>query len=100
MISSLMMFYKDMICFSFIFNEWSLGGGAWTAGQSDFAQYVIIDLGEKYNISSITTQGRPYTNEYVQEYRIEYGNDGQDFANYRDRNGNIKVRRIHLKKRN
>ena len=67
------------------------GGSAWTAGQSDFGQYLIIDLGEIKNISSIGTQGRPYTAEYIQEFRIDYGNDGQDFATYRDRNGNIKV---------
>lgn len=68
------------------------GGSSWTAGQSDFGQYLIIDLGEKKNISSIASQGKPYTAEYVQEFRLDYGNDGQDFANYRDRNGNIKVR--------
>ena len=67
------------------------GSGSWTAGQSDFGQYLIVDLGEKRNITSIASQGKPYTSEYVQEFRLDYGNDGQDFASYRDRNGNIKV---------
>lgn len=64
---------------------------AWTASQSDFAQYLIIDLGKKYNITSISSQGRAYSSEYVMEYRVDYGYDGQDFAPYRDRNGNIKI---------
>lgn len=64
---------------------------AWTAGQSDFSQYLIIDLGKKYNVTSISTQGRAYSSEYVMEYRIDYGYDGQDFAPYRDKNGNIKI---------
>lgn len=50
-----------------------------------------MDLGEKRNITSIACQGKEYTSEYVQEFRLDYGNDGQDFASYRDRNGNIKV---------
>ncbi|KAI1289294.1 Neurexin-4 [Halotydeus destructor] len=68
------------------------GGSSWTAGQSDFGQYLIVDLGEKKNITSVAVQGKPYTAEYVQEYRLDYGNDGQDFASYRDRHGNIKAR--------
>ena len=69
------------------------GPSAWTAGQSDFGQYLVIDLGEKMNITSISTQGKPYTSEYVQEFRIEFGYDGQDFAPYRDKFGNFKVGR-------
>jgi len=64
---------------------------AWTAGQSDFSQYLIVDLGQKYNITSISSQGRAYASEYVMEFRVDYGYDGQDFAPYRDKNGNIKI---------
>lgn len=64
---------------------------AWTASQSDFAQYLTIDLGNKFNVTSIASQGRAHSNEYVMEYRIDFGYDGQDFAPYRDRNGNIKI---------
>lgn len=64
---------------------------AWTAGQSDFSQFLIVDLGKKYNVTSISTQGRAYASEYVMEYKIDYGYDGQDFAPYRDKNGNIKI---------
>lgn len=64
---------------------------AWTAGQSDFSQFLIVNLGKKFNITGISTQGRAYGSEYVQEYRIDYGYDGQDFAPYRDKNGNVKI---------
>lgn len=64
---------------------------AWTAGQSDFSQYLIVDLGDKFNVTAISSQGRAYASEYVMEYRIDYGYDGQDFAPYRDKNGNIKI---------
>lgn len=64
---------------------------AWTAGQSDFSQYLIVDLGKKFNITSVSSQGRAYGSEYVMEYRVDYGYDGQDFAPYRDKNGNIKI---------
>ena len=52
---------------------------------------MLIDLKDKYTIESISTKGRDYTSEYVQEYKIEYGNDGEDFTSYRDKNGNVKV---------
>lgn len=64
---------------------------AWTAGQSDFAQYLVVDLGKKFNVTSISSQGRAYSSEYVMEYRVDYGYDGQDFAPYRDKNGNVKI---------
>lgn len=73
---------------------------AWTAGQSDFAQYLVVDLGKKYNISSISSQGRAYAGEYVMEYRVDYGYDGQDFAPYRDKNGNIKIFDANIDDRN
>lgn len=64
---------------------------AWTAGNSDFGQYFVIDLGETKNVSAIATQGRPYTSEFVQEYRIEYGSNGIDFSEYKDSEGNTKL---------
>jgi hypothetical protein len=67
------------------------GGGAWTAHQSDFGQYLLIDLGSQFTLEAIATKGRDYTTEYVNEFKVEYGNDGQDFSSYRDKNGDIKV---------
>ena len=73
------------------------GGGAWTAHQSDFGQYLMVDLGSQFTIESIASKGRDQTKEYVKEFKIEYGHDGQDFATYRDKNGDLKV--CHLTSR-
>lgn len=70
----------------------SLDAKAWTAAKSDFVQQLIIDLGQVYNVTRIATQGRPLSPEFVQEYTISYGTNGQDYADYKDSGGNIKVR--------
>ncbi|GFU06145.1 neurexin-4 [Trichonephila clavipes] len=67
------------------------GNGAWTAKSSDFSQYLIVDLRQKRNITAIATQGRPFTSEFVQEYRIEYGNKAMDYSEYKDREGHPRL---------
>lgn len=64
---------------------------AWTAATSDFSQFLVIDLGKKYNITSLASQGRAFSSEYVSEFKLDYGYDGTDFAPYRDRSGNIRL---------
>ena len=84
---------------SSLFSFMSLSGRiAWSAGNSDFGQYFVIDLGETKNVTAIATQGRPYTSEFVQEYRIEYGNNGMDFSEYKDAEGNTKVNHVSVLK--
>ncbi|EEB13815.1 Contactin-associated protein 1 precursor, putative [Pediculus humanus corporis] len=63
---------------------------AWTALNADFDQRLVVDLGQVMNITRIATQGRPLSQEYVQEYTISYGTNGQDYADYKDSDGNIK----------
>ena len=48
----------------------SLGPSCWTANKGDFRQYLTVDLGNLYNLTAIGTQGRRFTNEYVQEYQL------------------------------
>lgn len=67
------------------------GKSAWTASSSDFSQYLIIDLGATYNITSISTQGREHHNEFVMEYGISYGTNGLDYADFKETDGNIKM---------
>ncbi|XP_071445509.1 neurexin-4 isoform X1 [Hetaerina americana] len=66
-------------------------GNAWTAANSDFDQYLIIDLGQVMNVTGVSTQGRPYSSEHVKEYGISYGSNGYDFADYKAPDGNIKM---------
>lgn len=67
------------------------GGGAWTAKIADFSQNLIIKFSDKYNITAIATQGRPYTSEYVEEYKIFYGYSENDYAEYKDKEGNTRL---------
>lgn len=67
------------------------GDNAWTAQNSDFDQYLIIDLGQAMNVTGIATQGRAHGTEYVLEYGISYGSNGLDYAVYKDAAGNTKM---------
>ncbi|XP_066260020.1 neurexin-4 isoform X2 [Euwallacea similis] len=67
------------------------GSSAWSAKDNDFAQYLIIDLGQVMNVTRIWIRGRPFSNEYVMEYQISYGTNGQDYAFYRDSEGDIRM---------
>jgi len=62
-------------------------GSAWSAKDSDINQFIMFDLGKKMNVTTIITQGRSHTNEYVREFRIQYGTNGQDFKDYKDVDG-------------
>nr|CAI5863793.1 unnamed protein product [Callosobruchus analis] len=39
------------------------------------------------NVTRIWTQGRSHTSEYVMEYTISYGTNGQDYADYKESGG-------------
>ncbi|KAI5723877.1 hypothetical protein M8J76_012129 [Diaphorina citri] len=69
----------------------ALGLNAWSAQNSDFGQYLIMDLGQPMNVTGIATQGRAHGTEYVLEYAISYGSNGLDYADYKDAGGNIKM---------
>lgn len=68
-----------------------IGRNAWTAYSSDFAQYLIIDLGQTMTITSIVTQGRAESSEYVETFGISYGSNSLDYAEYKESSGNTKV---------
>ncbi|KAJ8950685.1 hypothetical protein NQ318_012765 [Aromia moschata] len=63
------------------------GENAWSASESDFDQYLVVDLGQVMNITRIWTQGRPHSNEYVMEYRISYGTNDLDYVDYKESGG-------------
>lgn len=51
----------------------------------------MIDLGIVRNVTRIEIQGRPHSNEYVTEFSISYGFNGQDYIDYKEPGGNTKV---------
>ncbi|KAG1681270.1 Neurexin-4 [Nymphon striatum] len=67
------------------------GSGVWSSESADSTNYLIIDLGETKNITTIATQGRGHTREYVTEYRIEFGNNNLDYSDFKDASGYTKV---------
>jgi len=68
-----------------------LAGTAWTAGSSDFDQYIEVDLQEVKNVTEIDTKGRSHSDEYVKEYSISYGVNGVDYSIYKENDGSAKV---------
>ncbi|XP_075231156.1 neurexin-4 [Lycorma delicatula] len=67
------------------------GDYAWSAANSDFAQYLTIDLGQVMKVTHVATQGRPHSKEYVEEYSISYGSNDYDYTDYKDPGGNVKM---------
>ena len=39
------------------------------------------------NVTGIATQGRAHSDEYVIEYRIQYGSNGKDWIDYKEIDG-------------
>jgi len=67
------------------------GDSVWTAEKSDFNQALLINLGSEKNVTGIATQGRANSNEYVIEYRIQYGSNGVDWTDYKEVDGLAKI---------
>lgn len=42
-------------------------------------------------VTSILTQGRAESSEYVETFGISYGSNGLDYADYKESSGNTKV---------
>lgn len=42
-------------------------------------------------VTSILTQGRAESSEYVETFGISYGSNGLDYAEYKESSGNTKV---------
>lgn len=69
----------------------SLGDSAWSPRESTYFEKLIVDLGNRYEIRSIATQGRRGTSEYVTEYIIEYSDDGEGWKSFHDFDGETEV---------
>ena len=72
-------------------DAWLNSGTAWSAKDSDLNQFLMFDLGEVMNVTTITTKGRSHTNDYVSEFTIQYGTNGRDFSDYKEVDGSPKL---------
>ena len=60
-------------------------GGSWTARKNDIHQWLQIDLGnQQTKVTRVATQGRNGQNQWVKKYRLQYGEDGENFKFYRE----------------
>ena len=56
---------------------------AWSSKNKNVHQWLQIDLGNQYpTVSRVATQGSGTWNEWVTEYKLDYGNNGVDFQYY------------------
>ena len=61
------------------------------AEDSDFEQALIVDLGFMKNVTGIATQGRAHSDEFVKEFRVQYGSNGKDWIDYKEVDGSPKL---------
>merc|ERR1712038_1079555 len=70
---------------------WLNSGSAWSAKDADLSQYLMFELPQVMNVTTISTKGRSHSNDYVNEYRIQYGTNGRDFSDYKEVDGTPKL---------
>lgn len=55
---------------------------AWRPAYMDADQFLYIDLGARYYVTAISTQGRRAAKEYVTIYNIMYSDNGHNWFYY------------------
>ncbi|CAH3154073.1 unnamed protein product [Pocillopora meandrina] len=60
----------------------------WVAGVKNIKQWLQVDLEQTTRVIGIATQGRRDWDQWVTEYKLQYGDDGLFFRVYK-RNGDI-----------
>lgn len=70
---------------------WYTAGTAWSPGNNDFREGLIIDFHEVKNVTQILTKGRAHSQDFTKEYTISFGFNGLDYAVFKENDGNAKV---------
>lgn len=55
---------------------------AWRPAYMDADQYLFLDLGSRYYVTGVATQGRRAAKEYVTVYNIMYSDNGHNWFYY------------------
>ena len=66
--------------------------GAWNARVNDADQWIQVDLVIATNVSGIVIQGRAAYEQWVTEYKVQYGNDVTGLQYMKDIDNNKMVR--------
>jgi hypothetical protein len=70
-----------LLCISFFFHEFSSIKG-WRPAYMDADQFLFIDLGARYYVTGVATQGRRAAKEYVTIYNLMYSDNGHNWFYY------------------
>ena len=63
----------------------------------DFNEYLVVNFNSRVIISSVATQGRRASREYVTLYTLQYSDNGMNWFYYTDEHKIIKVNKIKFK---
>ena len=61
--------------------------GAWCAKTNDINQWLQVDFENLVKVQGVATQGRQESNQWVQSYRLSYGETGVFFKEYKTKEG-------------
>ena len=61
--------------------------GGWSAKREDLHQWLQVDLGNTTRVTGVATQGRYKFEQWVEQYKLQYGEDGQAFTFYKGDEG-------------
>ena len=56
--------------------------GSWSAKTNDANQWLKVDLGTHSRVTRVASQGRYAVNQWVTKYKLQFGDDGNNFMDY------------------
>lgn len=59
------------------------GAGGWSPLTSDRYQWLEVDLGERTQITAVSTQGRYGSSDWVTAYQLTFSDTGHNWRQYR-----------------
>lgn len=59
--------------------------------ESTYYHFLTFDLGGRFEVRSVATQGRSHSNEYVTEYVVQFSDDGEAWRSFTDTRGEVQV---------
>lgn len=69
----------------------AIGSSAWSPEESTYSHFLTMDLGDLFEIRSISTQGRKGSSEFVTEYIVQFSDDGEAWRSFTDAQGENEV---------
>ena len=62
--------------------------GSWSSKSNNLNQWIQAEFATPFKISAIQTQGRDnHNNQWVQSFKLSFGNDGANWSDVNDKDG-------------